>query len=269
VDVPVIEEANELDDTLRADTPPPPHSLATGIEFNDEESWESFSKSSPEKLENPLEDSQESLDIMDYSSPVIHPVHTVTYPRAQSGVLGNDRGYYTQASQQSDCSSTSPLLAQLSDPAPRPSTLISKLFPALNKPRQSGGVFPYVANGSSSESREIPSETRGSPSDDRGIPLTKAPSSASSDVDSGKESSLSGASALGDELRLKLSQLDAEILRYKTENSRIEKIRIYKEKVSQFSRSDCVKSLSCLGVFSVQVGSSRVPKAEGSRCPQI
>ena len=53
------------------------------------------------------------------------------------------------------------------------------------------------------------------------------------DGDSGKGSSLSSASLLGDELRVKLCQLETEIERYRAENGKLERLRREREEVCE------------------------------------
>lgn len=109
---------------------------------------------------------------------------------------------------------------------PPPSALISKLFPALRKERvEVKQLVPLLVK-----------ETEASTA------LVKAPSpTISLGGESGKGSSLSSTSSLlGDELRLKLCQLETEIERYRTENALLERLRKEKEEVCGCWWSVCV-----------------------------
>lgn len=214
---------DELDDTLIAT---PPHtSLAAGIDFNDEESWDSFSKPSPERQplnpsSNEVHSSMESLTAKppiasDSSESEVNEFAISRRPFANrlistaptiSDSMSKKVFSHPSSHPETSVSVTSVLSGNTSDrPIPPPSHLISKLFPALRKET----VKPAPQ-------------------------LTKAPSPAHSvDSDSGKDSSLSSAtSLLGEELRLKLAQLETEIGRYRTENGRLEALRREREEVS-------------------------------------
>ena len=257
-DDPAIKSDNELDNTLRASPPPttsshyppttsshylpttslhPPTttSLAAGIDFNDEESWDSFNKSSPERtslrpLDFPEEGGQyltsaggsteDLLERGDSSSTVAgnieHRFDDFSQPRGPviSGSIGKTTGptiihasappenrFYPQPSPRRH---DYPRSIDPSDkPIPPPSVLISKLFPALRKTT----VKPP--------------------------PIIQTPSPVQSvDGDSGKGSSVTSVtSIMGDELRLKLAQLETEIERYRCENGRLERLRREKEEV--------------------------------------
>ena len=102
---------------------------------------------------------------------------------------------------------------------PPPSALISKLFPALRKEKvDSKKLTPLQVQGIAK---------------DASIAIVKTPSPTMSlEGDSGKGSSLSSASSLlGDELRMKLCQLETEIERYRVENATLERLRREKEEV--------------------------------------
>lgn len=218
-ETPVDDSDNELDDTLRA-TPPPTTSLAAGIDFNDEESWDSFSKPSPERrpLNQSSDETQSSIEnceevvktISDHSDRELDRFVTSresveTGSVATAPVLSDSFSMAIPQPLPQALASVPLLVNPIDKPIPPPSRLLSKLFPALRK------------------------ETVKGPS-----PLSKAPSPVQSvDSDSGKESSLSSAtSLLGEELRLKLAQLETEIERYRAENGRLETLRREREKVS-------------------------------------
>ncbi len=238
-DDPVIESDNELDNTLRASPPPTTiTSLAAGIDFNDEESWESFNKSSPERttlrpLDFPgereqyltsVDGSTEDLERCESSSLKVsgnseHRFDDFAQPRGPviiSGSIGQttvpivhasappEHHFYPRPSPR--IHDHPPSIDPSHKPIPPPSVLISKLFPALRK--ETVKLLPILQ--------------------------TPSPSQSSVDsVDSGKESSLSSVSSvMGDELRMKLAQLQTEIERYRSENGRLERLRKDKEEVS-------------------------------------
>ena len=324
-DAPISEDDNELDDTLRATPPPsltpPPSSLATGIEFNDEEAWESFTKPSPERglgsldSNSPPHSRQDSVDGCEEQAPLVfrvsetntntwehstrantdggwyedkvstvsepklnpvtvlpsqhisdltsdpysplsnyqHPPHStehtaihhtpsVTTDHNPTVTIGHTSTHHAPSvttehtstqhppsiatvhtstqhapSIATEHASTQHAFTQhapsvtIDLPIPPPSSLISKLFPALRK--------------------ECISEPHTKPTAHSTVTNTPSPPH-SVDGDSGKESSLSSTSLLlGDELRLKLCQLETEIERYKTENGRLERLRREREEV--------------------------------------
>jgi hypothetical protein len=99
------------------------------------------------------------------------------------------------------------------DSLPPPSALVSKLFPVLRAKEQ-----PNIKPRSVSDSH---------------IPLYKSPSPTSSTEDSGIRSLSSSTSvALNEDLKYKLTQLEEEIARYRSENASLEKLRREREEVS-------------------------------------
>ena len=241
---PSLSPAEVLDETLKA-LPDP------GIQFNDEEPWESFSLGSPRTHPSPgmfsslsnRRDRHVSSDLVSWSSPVRREqldqcrqaVFTSHLPA--SSINARPQGVPTQPATVADntlhtaCTltqdSTSTTTAHIyMENAPRPSpshlpppsALVSKLFPALRREREDAqrqAMIDIVGPSSTSPVHSLSSAS--------------AEDSGQSTEDSGKGSMVSLPAS--EELRQKLCQLETEIERFRAENAALQKLREEKEKV--------------------------------------
>lgn len=286
------DDETDLDETLKGSP-----SLARGVEFDDNEAWESFSHGSPRpNYSTSRSDSQNSSPSSSASMTVWKsprkelfeeikgkddlgsPVRTYARDRPCEAtgtqgldskgfgvVLGgaeehedNERGSLVSSDnsvqslsrnelslkqtsapwifaehdaaplihQHSDTSThNSRSLASL-DPFPPPSALVSRLFPALRKvdehknppldPRTNSNLLPPPP--------PPPGLQR------QGLAKTPSPVS-SAGGESGYRSLSSSSTIISEELRQKLSQLEEEIVRYRTENTSLESLRKEREEV--------------------------------------
>ena len=242
----------DLDETLKF-TP----SLAKGVEFNDKESWESFSHGSP--VSRRRTESSGSDTTLSNSSPRTlwkSPVKKELLnenDRLFKSPLKTPQGVFTQYFNSNDfetvrdqadgegkCTpsigksrlveslSSSSGITSLSDssspsghhfqdslPPPPPSSLVTKLFPALQKVENKAFLeYQNKTQPPESENHKIPS------------PVSSA------GEDSGIRSFSSTSLTVSEELKYKLNQLDEEIEKYKIENAAMEKLRKDREEVS-------------------------------------
>lgn len=266
--------SGDLDETLKCSP-----SLARGVEFNDEEAWESFNHGSPQSRHR-----NESSG-SDVSLPHLSPSgrSKIWNSLVKKEVLGRATGFAAlhQAEPQCDVartfksspsdencitavekckvvaapempasSSARPLTSQVlestgyqrrhttnphfyttelsgssggssngdgvesQDSLPPPSALVSKLFPVLRRVEKQPNTTPHSVR-------------------EGHTPLFKSPSPISStEGDSGIRSLSSTSVALSEDLKYKLTQLEEEIARYRSENASLEKLRKEREDVS-------------------------------------
>ena len=266
------DKSEDLDETLKFSP-----SLAKGMEFNDEEAWESFSHDSPQSRHRtessgsdttlPHHSPYHGSEI--WSSPVKKellgrpagfavqhqavPQRDVARtfkdsPRRENYITAIERSKVVAAPELHSSASSQPIGSQVSEPAelgvhphfhttelgsrssnssssssdgiesahgtlPPPSALVSKLFPVLRR----------VEEQPNTKARGI-SEGH--------MPLFKSPSPLSStEGDSGIRSISSTSIALSEDLKYKLTQLEEEIARYRSENASLEKLRKEREEV--------------------------------------
>lgn len=277
--------SGDLDETLKFSP-----SLAKGVEFNDEEVWESFSHSSPQSRHRtessgsdttlPCHSPSRGSNV--WSSPVKKetlggpaafmvehqavPHHAVarTYedrPCGENYVTAVERSKVVAAPQMPSLTSSQSLgePAELGGSAvhymtelgsrisnnnssssnedigslPPPSALVSKLFPVLRRVEEQPSTKPCgISEGCT--------------------PLFKTPSPVSStEGDSGIRSISSTSVALSENLKYKLTQLEEEIARYRSENASLENLRKEREAVGVKLRH----FLKCLCLFFLNSGS--------------
>ena len=265
----------DLDETLKFSP-----SLAKGVEFNDEEAWESFNHGSPQSRHR-AESSGSDLTVQSpsnqgdacksslsqfggaWKSPVrkefleenVSPLHTALQDKTNvlhgrvtsegSRIAAVEKSRITEPSHVN--SGTAKLADIPAEPArfadyqypakpdspeslydslPPPSALVSKLFPALRQAdEQPKGLF---RNG----------QVRPHHTSEEDAPPTKSPSPISSmEGDSGIRSLSSTSVALSEDMKYKLNQLEEEIVKYRSENVSLEKLRKEREEV----RCTCCK----------------------------
>ena len=250
-----LREKEDLDETLKP-------SLATDIDFNDEEVWESFNHGSPSTHSSQqssaptiLATPERPLVAASWTSPVRReqldhwgktvfssPVAAATLHGRDLPIPSHSNGKVSPVASMelinvTNSSSGHPLpvgtvpafsiFQRSSDTAedhtkptlisnlPPPSALVSKLFPALRKERE--------------ESRKQDLPDIKPPSAVKSISQS---SSYSSIQDSGRDSMVSSAVPMNEELRQKLCQLETEIERFRAENTALERLRMQKEQVA-------------------------------------
>ena len=201
----------DLNETLK-ESP----SLAKGVEFDDNEAWESFSQGSNNRSLS-RSDSQSSLS-SSCTDAIRHPSSAAQEQDAPESVLYMDRAYSQQTSRHSPPRDSQP---------PPSSVLVSRLFPALRKVEEKRTVAPNVASRSVSHPPGIRGVTK-APSP---VSSTGGDSGFSTGGDSGVRSVSSSSVVVSDELRQKLGQLEEEIARYRKENSNLERLRKEREEV--------------------------------------
>lgn len=187
----------DLDNTLKGSP-----SLAKGVEFDDDEAWDSFSQ---KQTDHPLSrcNSQSSLSVASSDD---------TLPTSSSPAVKQ----------------SSPPFKTTILPPPPSSALVSRLFPALSKveerPPRLVGATPR-----SEPPRQVESGKATSPvssaGEDSGF---SGASERGSEIAS--HSSVSGV-GISEELKHKLSELEQEILRYRKENQDLEILRKEREQV--------------------------------------
>lgn len=299
----------DLDETLKFSP-----SLAKGVEFNDEEAWESFSHGSPQSRHR-TESSGSDVTLSHLSplsqsgvwrSPVKKEVlgrtagftaiceldknpdegaeydlgrgfkgtnsgsrvaaverykvvespgmaggsisaYTHTHVREQTDyhTAGNPRSHVSEPGDSGNSSSRSSGIEQpVQSSLPPPSALVSKLFPVLRRVEEQPNTKPGNA------------------------PLVKTPSPISStEGDSGIRSLSSTSVALSEDLKYKLTQLEEEIARYRSENASLEILRKEREDVSRMQISEVVDFTVCfdIGCSSFAARNSRIQEAEKRR----
>lgn len=228
------EDSNcSLDETLKP-------SLAAGVVFSDEETWESFTHGSPaadkgqrtvlngaatperstswaspvkrEQLDqwgrtifsSPLPAS--SLHHHDLSPKNIHPKEL---PTRSPPLLTATAQKFENHPQSSD-----PVLKPTLASLPPPSTLVSKLFPALRRDREESEkqALSQMVTMSSSTPTLSPVTTKEDRSPPASSPVVQVP--------------------MNEELKQKLCQLETEIERFRGENAALERLKREKEEVS-------------------------------------
>lgn len=260
------DQSVDLDETLKCSP-----SLAKGVEFNDEEAWESFSHGSPQSRHRTESSGSDVTSPSGrgevWKSPVkkkvlgralaagLTALHRTGCGRAECDVPRTDcltavekskvmeapsahpftrvseatefADYHRRhtahphchtsepdGSHNSSSSSSSSGVESVHNSLPPPSALVSKLFPVLRRVEQPIAKARHVSEGQ--------------------LPLIKSPSPISStEGDSGIRSLSSTSVALSEDLKYKLTQLEEEIAKYRSENANLEKLRKEREEVSK------------------------------------
>ncbi len=227
----------DLDETLKP-------SLAADMQFSDEDPWESFAQSSPQAHRAPSSPSPSrgrpaprpswaspvKRELLDQwgrtvsASPLPAPSLSCQPPVASHSLTEVETATHHPALAPPHTSIPVPPLAQDEPPhlshLPPPSALVSKLFPALRKEKDDSR-------------RQAIEGVVGPPSNSplQSLSSTSTEGSGRGTEDSGRGSVVS--SAMSEELRQKLCQLETEIERFRSENAALAHLRDKKEHVSE------------------------------------